>query len=170
MPVRRCNATQRLSKPYSHEPSIIVFVTPHMSTRSTNIQFPPRPLSPAPTTALLLRLQPDLRLLILLIPLNLPTILLILASPPLRQVLHVLHKPVNAPVINPQADQTNAAPQHQPDHQVHPEQYRAVHHIQDFEADEQRRDDDKNRRGVGLRHEPCEQRREVGLQSARDAE
>lgn len=169
MPIRRCNATQRLS----HSTVII-----HESFSSSNFlsprfiqhQVPPPHLPPSPTTALLLRLQPNLRLLILLVPLDLSTILLILACPPLRQILHVLHKPIHAPVINPQADQSNTAPQHQPDHQIDPEQHRAVHHVQDLEADEQRGDDDKDRRCIGLRHEACEQGREVGLQRARDAE
>jgi hypothetical protein len=136
----------------------------------SNILLLPTKLPPPPTAALLLRLQPDLRLLILLKPLDLTAVLLILARPLLRQILHILHKAINAPVVYPQANQPYTTPQHQSDDQIDPEQNRAVHHIQDLEADEQRRDNDEDGRCIRLGNEPCEQRREVCLQSAKDAE
>ena len=68
-------------------------------------------------------------------------------------MLHILNKAINAPVIDPQPCQPNAAPQYQSEYQIDPEQHRAVHHVQYLEADEQRRDHDEDRRGIRLRNE-----------------
>lgn len=124
----------------------------------SNTPCTPTALSPPPTTALLLRLQPNLLLLILLEPLHLATIPIVLARPGMRQLLHIVHKPVHAPVIHPQPQQAQAAPQQQPQHQTDPEQHGAVHHVEDLEADEQRGDDDEDRGRVRLRYETGEER------------
>lgn len=130
---------------------------------------PQRNSSPSPSS-LLLRLQPNLRLLILLVLLNLPAILLVLARPPSRQILHVLNEAVDTAVVHPQPDQPHAAPQHQAEDEVDPEEDRAVHHVEDLEADEERGDHDEDGGCIGLGHEAREEGLQVCLQCARDAE
>lgn len=146
-----------------------VVVLKHPISKICSSQHSQHHSSPAPSP-LLLRLQPNLRLLILLVLLNLPAILLVLARPPSRQILHILDEAVDAAVVHPQPDQPHAGPQHQAEDKVDPEEDRAVHHVEDLEADEERGDHDEDGGCIGLGHEAREEGLQVCLKCARDAE
>jgi hypothetical protein len=128
------------------------------------------PLSPPLAPSLLFRLQPNLGLLILLELPDFPAILLVLAHPPVHQILNILDKAIHAPIIHPQSNDCNATPEHQPEDQVDPEQHGAVHHVEDLEADKQGSNHDEDGRDIGLCDKAGEKRGEVCLQGARDAE
>jgi hypothetical protein len=112
----------------------------------------------------------NLLLITLLKPPHLTTILVILPAPILHQSTNIIDKSVHAPIIYPHAQHDNRAPEHEADHHIHPEHDGAVHHVEDLERDEEDGQQREDGGDIGLRYEAREERGEVCLERAGDAE
>jgi hypothetical protein len=124
------------------------------------------PPSPPP----LLGLHLDLTLLRLPKALNLTTVLLILPHPMLRQPSDILNEALWPAIPYPQAQHQYRTPKCQPYYHIHPEHDCAVHHVQNFERDEEYGKQREDAGDVGLCYEACDEWVEMCLEGSCDAE
>jgi hypothetical protein len=123
------------------------------------------PPSPSPS----IRLYTNLLLLLPLKPLHFATVLLVLAHPVLSKPAYILHKPINAAIPHPQAENHNGTPENEAQSHVYPEHYGAVHHVENLEREEEYDEEEEDSGDIGLCDKAREERREVCLDSPREA-
>ena len=151
--------------PQNHTHYIQTHNTHLLTNASTYAAFilplPTSPSPPPPPPLLLIRLTPNLTLLLLLKHLDLATIPLILSHPILHKPTNILDEAFGAAIPHPQADDQDAAPKDKADSEVDPEDDGAVHHVEDLERDEEDEEQRDDGGDIGLCDELVEQRREV---------
>lgn len=142
----------------------------HNKTLCKHVSSPPTPLLLLLLLLLLPRLEPNLAFLLHLKLSNLATVALVLVHPVLDQSADIVDEAVGPAIPDPQADDEDAAPEDEADGEIDPEEHGAVHHVKDFERDEEDEEQGDDGGYVGLRHEFVEQRGQVCGEGARDAE